>query len=58
MGELNLATGVLVTRGGPASLGEGERIVVDTGTIEVVAAWRFLLDVDCPYGDPPMDYRR
>ena len=58
MGELDLATGVLVTRGGPASLGAGERIVVDTGTIEVVAAWRFLLDVDCPYGDPPMDYRR
>ena len=58
MGELNLATGVLVTRGGPASRGEGERIVVNTGTIEVVAAWRFLLDVDCPYGDPPMDYRR
>ena len=48
MGELNLGTSVLVTRDGPAGPGEEERIAVDTGAIEVAAAWRFLLDVDCP----------
>ncbi len=58
MGELNLGTSVLVTRGGPAGPGEGNRIAVDTGVIEVTAAWRFLLDLDCPSGDPPMAYCR
>ena len=56
MGELNLGTSVLVTRGGPAGPGEENRIAVDTGVIEVTAAWRFLLDLDCPSGDPPMAY--
>ena len=58
MGELNLGTSVLVTRGGPAGPGEENRIAVDTGVIEVTAAWRFLLDLDCPSGDPPMAYCR
>lgn len=38
MAELGLRTGTIVTRN------ESERIPVDAGTIEVVPAWRFLLD--------------
>ena len=45
MGELDLKTSVLVTRSGPARPGAEERITVNTGAIEVVAAWRFLLRV-------------
>jgi hypothetical protein len=37
MAELNLKTGTIVTRN------EDERMEVETGTIEVVPAWRFLL---------------
>ncbi len=58
MGELNLGTSVLVTRGGAGGPSDGEHIVVDTGEIEVTAAWRFLLDVDSAYGDPRIAYRR
>ncbi|MBZ0160472.1 ATP-binding protein [Candidatus Methylomirabilis sp.] len=39
MAELKLTTGTIVTRSGH------ERIEVDGGTIEVVPAWRFLLDL-------------
>ncbi len=39
MAELGLSTGTIVTRG------EEERIEVGGGTIEVVAAWRFLLEL-------------
>jgi predicted AAA+ superfamily ATPase len=39
MAELTLTTGTIVTRS------EHERIEVDGGTIEVVPAWRFLLDL-------------
>ena len=46
MGELGLPSSVLVTRGGPAGPGRDDRISVDTGTIAVTAAWRFLLDLD------------
>ena len=46
MGELDLKTSVLVTRSGPARPGAEERITVDTGAIEVVSAWRFLLRVN------------
>ena len=45
MAELNLQSSVMVTRGGAASHGGEKRIRVETGTIEVVAAWRFLLDL-------------
>jgi len=45
MAELNLRTSVMVTRDGPGSAGGEERIAIDTGVIEVVAAWRFLLDL-------------
>ncbi len=58
MGELNLGTSVLVTRGGAGGPSAGEHIAVDTGVIEVTAAWRFLLDVDSSYGDPRIAYRR
>ena len=46
MGEMGLTSSVLVTRGGPAVPGRDDRISVDTGTIKVIAAWRFLLDLD------------
>ena len=39
MAELGLKTGTIVSRN------EGERIEVEAGTIEVVPAWRFLLDL-------------
>ena len=39
MAELGLKTGTIVTRS------EGERIDVNAGTIEVVPAWRYLLDL-------------
>ncbi len=39
MAELNLKTGTIVTRN------EDERIETGNGTIEVVPAWRFLLDL-------------
>ncbi len=39
MVELNLAAGTIVTRG------EEERIQVESGTIDVVPAWRFLLNL-------------
>lgn len=46
MGELGLLSSALVTRGGPADPGRDDRISVDTGTIAVTAAWRFLPDLD------------
>jgi len=39
MTELNLKTGIVVTRS------EQERIAAEAGTIEVLPAWRFLLDL-------------
>ena len=39
MAELGLRSGTIVTRG------EEETIPVDAGSIDVVPAWRFLLDV-------------
>ena len=45
MAELNLRSSVLVTRGELGDAGGEQRITVDTGTIEVVAGWRFLLDL-------------
>lgn len=42
MAELRLKTGTIVTRN------ENERIDSDAGTIEVVPAWRFLLDLPEP----------
>ena len=39
MAEFDLKSGMVVTRN------EEERIEVDSGTIEVVPAWRFLLDL-------------
>jgi len=39
MAELGLRTGIIVTRG------EKERIAAEAGTIEVIPAWRFLLDL-------------
>ena len=45
MAELNLRSSVLVTRGEPGDAGGEQRIAVDAGTIEVVAGWRFLLDL-------------
>ena len=45
MAELDLQSSVLVTRGEPGDMGDEQRITVDSGTIEVVAGWRFLLDL-------------
>lgn len=45
MAELNLRSSVLVTWDGPGRQGEDSRITVDSGAVEVVAAWRFLLDL-------------
>jgi len=39
MAELGLSTGTIVTRN------EDERLDVETGTIEMVPAWRFLLEL-------------
>ena len=39
MAELGLSTGAIVARN------EGERIEAGGGTIEVVPAWRFLLEL-------------
>ena len=39
MAELGLRTGIIVTRG------EKERIAAEAGTIEVIPAWRFFLDL-------------
>ena len=39
MAELGLKTGTIVTRN------EDERIKTDAGTINVIPAWRFLLDL-------------
>jgi hypothetical protein len=39
MGELGLKSGTIVTAS------EQEQVAVDAGTIEVVPAWRFLLDL-------------
>jgi predicted AAA+ superfamily ATPase len=46
MAELNLTEGTIVTRG------EEDRIQVDSGTIDMVPAWRFLLAVS---GTPGME---
>ena len=45
MAEIGLQSSVLVTRGEPGDMGDEQRITVDSGTIEVVASWRFLLDL-------------
>jgi len=45
MAELNLPSSVLVTRGELGDAGSEQRIAVDSGTIEVVAGWRFVLDL-------------
>jgi hypothetical protein len=42
MAELGLKTGTIVTRN------EEERIDIETGSIKVVPAWRFLLDIPSP----------
>lgn len=42
MAELNLSLGFIVTRH------EEEQIVVDSGTIQVIPAWRFLLTLETP----------
>jgi len=39
MAELDMKTGTIVTRN------EDERIEADGGTIEVIPAWRFLLEL-------------
>jgi len=39
MAELGLKTGTIVTRN------EDERVDAETGTIEVIPAWRYLLDL-------------
>jgi predicted AAA+ superfamily ATPase len=39
MAELGLKTGTIVTRN------EDDRVQVEAGTIDVVPAWRFLLDL-------------
>ena len=46
MTELGLQTGILVTRN------ETEQIAVEGGAIEVVPAWRFLLDLPVERGKP------
>ena len=43
MAELNLASSQLITRDSAQ-----EQIPTDSGKIEVVAAWRFLLDLGGP----------
>ena len=45
MAELNLPSSVLVTRGELGDAGSEQRIAVDSGTIEVVAGWSFVLDL-------------
>ena len=45
MAELNLRSSVMVTWDGPGRQGQDSRIAVDSGAVEVVAAWRFLLDL-------------
>ncbi len=45
MAELGLQSSLLVTRGGPADMGDERQITVDSGTVEVMAGWRFLLDL-------------
>jgi predicted AAA+ superfamily ATPase len=47
MAELGLSTGTVVTRN------EDERIEAGAGTIEVVPAWRFLLELPESGGAPP-----
>ena len=44
MAELNLRSSVMVTRDGLGGASGEQRLTVDTGTIEVTAGWRFLLD--------------
>ena len=41
MAELDLSDGLLVVRSGSSV----ERIAVNAGTIDIVPAWRFLLDM-------------
>ncbi|MDD9983205.1 MAG: ATP-binding protein, partial [Gammaproteobacteria bacterium] len=43
MADLNLRSSVIVTRGELGDAGGERRIPVDSGTIEVVAGWRFVL---------------
>ena len=45
MAGLDLQSSVLVTRGESGDMGGEQRMTVDSGTIEVVASWRFLLDL-------------
>ena len=45
MAELDLPSSVLVTGGEPGEAGGEQRITVDTGTVAVTAAWRFVLDL-------------
>ncbi|MCY4470239.1 MAG: hypothetical protein OXC08_16110 [Thiotrichales bacterium] len=45
MAELDLQSSVLVTRGELGDAGGEQRIAVDSGMIEVVAGWRFVLDL-------------
>ena len=45
MTELNLQSSVLVTRGEPGDAGAEQHIIVDNGTLDIVAGWRFLLDL-------------
>ena len=44
MADLHLRTSVMVTRDGLGGAGGEQQLTVDTGTIEVTAGWRFLLD--------------
>ena len=44
MAELDLRSIVLVTRGELGDAGGEQRLTGDSGTIEVVPCWRFLLD--------------
>ena len=45
MAELGLKSSVLVTRGELGDMGDEQRITADSGTIAVVAGWRFVLDL-------------
>ena len=45
MAELNLQSSVLVTRGEPGDAGAEQHFTVDSGSIDIVAGWRFLLDL-------------
>ena len=45
MADLDLPSSVLVTRGEPGDVWDEQRITVDSGTIEVVPGWRFVLDL-------------